>query len=163
MTLDINKLIGTTGDKPRYLPAHKVYQETGIWVNPEGHCQWCGKALPKRCKRFCPSIEVDDGRYPLRRQPCADAMFAFWGKLPAFKKAVFVRDDFTCKACGERYTTINEHGTVLPDLSMLEVDHIIPVSKGGSCGMDNLQTLCFKCNRHKSNKIIDYRQLKLIK
>lgn len=35
----------------------------------------------------------------------------------------------------------------------LEVEHIIPVSKGGKTGMKNLQTLCETCNRGKSNKI----------
>ena len=33
------------------------------------------------------------------------------------------------------------------------LDHIIPVSKGGCTVEDNLQTLCWKCNRAKSNKM----------
>ncbi|HJB68761.1 MAG TPA: HNH endonuclease [Candidatus Fournierella excrementigallinarum] len=37
---------------------------------------------------------------------------------------------------------------------MLEIDHIIPVSKGGRTEEDNLQTLCWKCNRSKGDKII---------
>jgi 5-methylcytosine-specific restriction endonuclease McrA len=40
---------------------------------------------------------------------------------------VFKRDSFTCQYCGKT-----------PPLVVLEVDHIHPVSKGGSCGMDNL-------------------------
>lgn len=36
---------------------------------------------------------------------------------------------------------------------LLEVDHIIPVSKGGLSVIENLQTLCWRCNRSKSNKI----------
>jgi 5-methylcytosine-specific restriction endonuclease McrA len=34
----------------------------------------------------------------------------------------------------------------------LEVDHIKPVSKGGLSIETNLQTLCWRCNRTKSNK-----------
>jgi ATP adenylyltransferase len=34
----------------------------------------------------------------------------------------------------------------------LHVDHIVPRSKGGANTLDNLQTLCFKCNGGKNNK-----------
>lgn len=55
------------------------------------------------------------------------------------------RDDYTCKNCG-----ISTHKE--PHL-LLEIDHIIPISKGGLTYEENLQTLCWKCNRSKSNKI----------
>lgn len=42
---------------------------------------------------------------------------------------------------------------VEPNL-LLEIDHIIPVSKGGLTSEENLQTLCWKCNRAKSDKIV---------
>jgi predicted restriction endonuclease len=53
---------------------------------------------------------------------------------------VFKRDQFKCRICGR---TAKE--------TKLEVDHIIPVSKGGTDDLDNLQTLCVDCNRGKSN------------
>ena len=56
------------------------------------------------------------------------------------------RDNFTCCLCGN-----STH--VEPNL-LLEIDHIIPVAKGGETVEDNLQTLCWKCNRAKSDKII---------
>ncbi len=56
------------------------------------------------------------------------------------------RDDYTCKYCGN--STHKE-----PNL-LLEIDHIIPVAKGGYTREDNLQTLCWKCNRSKSDKLI---------
>lgn len=55
------------------------------------------------------------------------------------------RDNLTCRQCGN--SIFKE-----PNL-LLEIDHIIPVSKGGCTVQDNLQTLCWKCNRAKSNKI----------
>jgi len=40
----------------------------------------------------------------------------------------------------------------------LTIDHIKPLSKGGTWQNDNLQTLCSKCNCEKGDKEIDYRQ-----
>lgn len=56
------------------------------------------------------------------------------------------RDNFTCCNCGN--STYKE-----PNL-LLEIDHIIPVAKGGCTEENNLQTLCWKCNRAKSDKIL---------
>lgn len=64
-------------------------------------------------------------------------------KLREFIKT---RDNYTCCTCGN-----SSH--VEPNL-LLEIDHIIPVSKGGQTEEANLQTLCWKCNRAKSNKIL---------
>lgn len=56
------------------------------------------------------------------------------------------RDNFTCRMCGN--STHSE-----PNL-LLEIDHIIPVAKGGMTEENNLQTLCWKCNRSKGAKIL---------
>lgn len=62
------------------------------------------------------------------------------------RESIKARDNFTCCNCGN-----STH--VEPNL-LLEIDHIIPVSKGGRTEEDNLQTLCWKCNRSKGDKII---------
>lgn len=56
---------------------------------------------------------------------------------------VLKRDNFRCQICGASSK----------DGANLQVDHIIPVSKGGKTEMKNLQTLCSRCNIGKSNKI----------
>lgn len=53
--------------------------------------------------------------------------------------AVYRRDQGRCVYCG---STEN-----------LQLDHIIPFSKGGATTLENLQLLCQKCNLEKSNKI----------
>ncbi len=58
---------------------------------------------------------------------------------------VMRRDNFKCCLCG---------ASPAKDPSVeLHVDHIIPWSKGGSTTMDNLRTLCSKCNLGKSDLI----------
>lgn len=56
---------------------------------------------------------------------------------------VLKRDNFKCCACG---------ASPAKDPAVeLHVDHIIPWSKGGETVIDNLQTLCSKCNLGKSD------------
>jgi hypothetical protein len=54
---------------------------------------------------------------------------------------VFKRDSFTCQYCGHK----------APDV-LLVIDHIQPVSKGGTNDILNLITSCKDCNSGKSNK-----------
>ena len=63
------------------------------------------------------------------------------------RRQIKERDKYTCQYCGN---SINQEPNLL-----LEIDHKIPVSKGGLTEESNLQTLCWRCNRTKSNKLID--------
>lgn len=54
------------------------------------------------------------------------------------RREVWTRDGGSCKNCGSTY--------------LIEFDHIIPVSKGGSNSAKNIEILCQECNRKKSNK-----------
>lgn len=53
------------------------------------------------------------------------------------------RDNYTCRYCGKE----------MFDGVGLQIDHIIPIAKGGKTELDNLQVLCSVCNRKKSDKI----------
>ena len=63
----------------------------------------------------------------------------------SLREKIKIRDKYTCKHCGN--STNKE-----PNL-LLEIDHIVPLSKGGITSEENLQTLCWKCNRSKGAKI----------
>lgn len=62
----------------------------------------------------------------------------------SLRESIKQRDSFTCKYCS---LSLKDEPNLL-----LEVDHIKPVSKGGLSVEENLQTLCWRCNRAKSNK-----------
>ncbi|MCL2014812.1 MAG: HNH endonuclease [Defluviitaleaceae bacterium] len=56
---------------------------------------------------------------------------------------ILERDGYKCKICG----------STAKDGAKLEVDHIIPIAKGGKTIKENLQTLCEICNSGKRDKI----------
>lgn len=61
-----------------------------------------------------------------------------------FDNALSVGGRYYCKRCGKLYPK-----------EQMDVDHIIPQSKGGSDALWNLQGLCYHCNRSKGAKTDD--------
>ncbi len=59
---------------------------------------------------------------------------------------IFKRDNYKCLLCSSS--------------NRLQIDHIIPITKGGKNKISNLQTLCGSCNSRKSNNFADYRNNK---
>ncbi len=49
-----------------------------------------------------------------------------------------------CLACGDTEAA-------------LEADHVVPLTRGGSDDIGNIQPLCVSCNRKKFVSIIDYK------
>lgn len=80
-----------------------------------------------------------------------------WAKSAAGQRALMTarlrswikdRDFHTCQnqRCGI--------STAMEPHLLLEIDHIVPVSKGGLSVPENLQTLCWRCNRTKGAKLL---------
>lgn len=103
---------------------------TSFWprvrMDAEGRrlCCWCGGIIQeKRRRTWCSQSCVND--YRVRSQPA----YA--------RHLVEQRDHGICQLCGSQC-----HG------QDWQMDHILPVIKnGGSCGLDNLRTLCLPCHR----------------
>lgn len=64
----------------------------------------------------------------------------------SLREKIKIRDNFTCKMCSL--------STAVEKNLLLEIDHIMPLSKGGITSEENLQTLCWRCNRAKGAKIL---------
>jgi len=76
----------------------------------------------------------DPARYPVLRTRYTEER----NPLPDSTRSLVIhRDHYRCVICGRG--------------GLLEVDHIIPWSAGGSDDMDNLRTLCRDCNQERSN------------
>ena len=56
------------------------------------------------------------------------------------RRAVFARDQFRCQYCGAQ--------------KRLTVDHVVPRSKGGGDGWDNVVTSCAPCNLRKGDRLL---------
>lgn len=54
---------------------------------------------------------------------------------------VLAKSKGICVACGAKSTDVK-----------LDIDHIVPASKGGNNSIDNLQALCYRCNRQKRDR-----------
>jgi len=59
--------------------------------------------------------------------------------------AVLKKNNYACVKCGQSPAKNND--------VELEVDHILPVAKGGTNDIENLQTLCWECNQGKKDKM----------
>lgn len=71
--------------------------------------------------------------------PGAENLIEATGITRATRARIMERDGFMCRHCGAK--------------DYLSIDHVVPVSRGGTGEDTNLQVLCLKCNRGKGNKL----------
>lgn len=67
------------------------------------------------------------------------------------RKNIFQRDGYTCQYCGKKF-----------DKKELNIDHIVPRSRGGPNSWRNVVTSCIYCNAEKGDKLITELGWKLI-
>jgi 5-methylcytosine-specific restriction endonuclease McrA len=105
-------------------------------------CKWCG--LTKELSEFY------DGRWGKKCKVCVKARVrtarhAGRGSFTAQEfRELCERYGNKCLACGDTE-------------AVLEADHVVPLTRGGSDSINNIQPLCGSCNRKKFVNVIDYR------
>ncbi len=105
-------------------------QSLNSFVSWVGHERLCYQAnIIEEVADFC------SGRFDGRKR-MFQTNVKKWKQITS---AVFKRDNYTCQYCGQVG-------------GVLECDHKIPFSKGGSDELENLTTACRKCNRSKRDK-----------
>jgi len=68
----------------------------------------------------------------------------------SIKQGLYKQQKGKCNACGDDFKIWN-----------LEIDHIIPVVKGGGDYYENYQLLCSSCNKIKGARPMEYLRLKI--
>ena len=66
------------------------------------------------------------------------------------KERLFKEQEGLCNGCFTEFNIFN-----------LEIDHIIPKSKGGRDYFENFQLLCSNCNKIKGDRPMEYLRLKI--
>jgi len=100
-------------------------------------CWWCGGPVPGKCRTNCGGKECGE---KIRR-------LCYWADTAAF---VLSRDNHTCMLCGRRGWDKRDGES---EYVHYEVDHIIPVSLGGSGDPENLRTLCLYCHKRETKRL----------
>lgn len=70
---------------------------------------------------------------------------------PATRALVIARDGRACRYCGR----------VLGPRARLHVDHVLPVSRGGSDEPENLVVACERCNVRKGSRLLEDTRMTL--
>ena len=103
-----------------------------------------------------PLDDISDSQKQRLVELCDLRLYEFIDKDPWIKK--FRELDAASVSGSIRYDTLSKCKGVCvscgrsSDMVMMDVDHIIPISLGGKTEPDNLQALCYQCNREKRNR-----------
>lgn len=120
-------------------------EKEGRWSK---YCSDACKPKPKPCKpnKNLESFKRNKKAWRLKRKALERGATVAQQFHPF---EVFDRDGWKCQICGIK-TPKELRGSYKPNAP--ELDHIVPISKGGQHTMTNAQTSCRSCNGAKSNK-----------
>ena len=157
----------TCSDKCKKLYLNNIREIN--FISKEKYCKYCGKKFNtkfKESKVYC-------------SKECINKMNNFRSKIQEGKRADKIKNngdidkDITlpklyekhkgiCMICGEKcdYNDYvkNEKGHFISGGKYPSIDHIIPISKGGTHTWGNVQLACRICNTYKNDSYIEERE-----
>jgi 5-methylcytosine-specific restriction endonuclease McrA len=162
-----------TNSTARTLTEHQNQTGEEVWkversASGRPMCRWCKKEVPAGHRTFCGDPNCVEQWRVRNSQSYA-------------RKKVFKRDRGVCKACAcdteavrkraralapgserdEFVRTLVEKGFDRHNLwqgVLWHMDHIVEVvNGGGTCGLENYQTLCLPCHKQKTRKLAKER------
>lgn len=104
---------------------------------PPRFCEVCGSRIVNRSRNAKYCMECSAKCRPKRKKRRVPK------KYHKLRFRVFARDNFTCQYCGKKAPKVE-----------LRLDHIVPISKGGTYTLKNLLTSCVECNSGKGDMIV---------
>lgn len=116
---------------------HNVYLQEIFDLSYDQFDKFKAREIISALERGADIKSLDTASYP--KSASIKSLVAGRQITQEVKDLVWNRDNGQCRECGSN--------------QLLEFDHIIPFSKGGSNTYRNIQLLCQTCNRKKSGKI----------
>lgn len=117
------------------------------WLKSQGTGRFCSDYC--RLAWFSQAFKGEDSPHwagPKKYSPKRRSIYNKGDEID--RVAVFERDEWTCGICHTPIDPSLRH----PDIMAATLDHIHPISLGGSHTWDNVQAAHAKCNFDKSNK-----------
>lgn len=168
-----NKKIGFQNGHPFYSGGERGWFKKGAKPHNKGqsHPEWAHKQTLETKNKIRQSklkLYKDKTKHPSWKGGISKDIdhIRFRGRIAAHKRRVLYKKligshtlnewetlkaqyNWTCPCCGKSE----------PEIKLTE-DHIIPLSKGGSGNIENIQPLCKPCNTRKHTKIIKFKNNK---
>lgn len=116
-------------------------------------------------------VEADDSEFicstRLKIRIPRVIVLLFYDKLPKrevrfSRKNIFERDDYTCQYCGIAPPK-DKKSIKWIEKNQMNLDHVIPRSRGGKTTWSNIVCACFKCNSKKGDRLVEELGWKMIK
>lgn len=142
------------GKMPKYIPStkglrYKISKESSEKRKASGHGKWMKGRFGDKSNGWKGGVSRGENKkkyYRMKsRERRAKKMSAEGGHSVGEWETLKAQYNWTCPSCKK----------LEPEIKLTE-DHIIPLSKGGSDNIENVQPLCKSCNCKKHTKTIKY-------